>query len=53
VKTWGEYRLSELEQIPIEIAKWLKNGVESAVSANHIYRIMRAMWRRLAKLARE
>jgi len=49
VPKWGKYRLSELADIPNEVAAWLTDDVKSATSANHIARVMRAMWRRIAK----
>jgi integrase len=46
---WGNYRMTELSEIPVRVAKWCREDIKSAVSANHVARIMRAMWRRAAK----
>jgi len=46
---WGNYRLTELSEIPVRVAEWCHENIDSAVSANHVARIMRAMWRRIAK----
>lgn len=48
VPKWGKYRLIEMSDAPNAVAEWCA-GIKSATSANHISRIMRAMWRRVAK----
>ena len=49
IPKWGNYRLTELSEIPVRVAEWCREDIDSAVSANHVARIMRAMWRRIAK----
>ncbi len=46
---WGNHRMTELSEIPVRVAEWCREDIKSAVSANHVARIMRAMWRRTAK----
>ena len=49
IPKWGNYRLTELSEIRVRVAEWCREDIDSAVSANHVARIMRAMWRRVAK----
>ena len=48
VPRWGNWRLVEMSETPNLVAEWCKD-IKSATSANHISRVMRAMWRRVAK----
>ena len=45
---WGKWRLIEMSEAPNFVDAWCTD-IKSATSANHIARIMRAMWRRVAK----